>query len=594
MTFSISPADSSHALETLHFVISYARPYWRSYLLGILVVPLSTAAALAIPWLAGECVNLLKDGARARELLPGMILWILLVAVVRGATLLASRWWIIGASRNFEFDLRNHLFRHLQRLDQSFYAAARTGDIMSRMTSDVERARMVAGPIILYSASTLVMLAGALPLMMAISLPLTLLVMLPLSLLTWIVRVIGPRVHTEVFKAQQTLADLSSLVQEDFSGMRVVKAFAREEEEKKRFAAVNQRYLEQNLRAARISAWMQPAVGAVGDVALISLLLVGGALILGKQLLLGDFIKFAGYQLQLIWPMISIGWVVNQYHRAGVSVARLSELLGVEPRVREPDAPLLPPSGRIEGSISIRGLTFAYNGSPVLRDIWIEAPRGSTVAVIGRTGSGKSTLINLIPRVLPPPDGRIYIDGVDVNALPLGLLRRSIGLVPQESFLFSRTVNENLAFGLGEADPEEIFGAARLSRLDKDIDQFPRRYAEMVGERGVTLSGGQRQRAAIARALLVKPQILILDDALSAVDTQTQEEIVRNLKAAANGLTTLVVSHRVSTILHADRIYVLEDGEVVEEGTHAELLARGGVYADIYRLQLLSDELESL
>jgi ATP-binding cassette subfamily B protein len=254
----------------------------------------------------------------------------------------------------------------------------------------------------------------------------------------------------------------------------------------------------------------------------------------------------------------------------------------------------LPAAGRIEGAVSIRGLTFAYDGRPVLRDVWIEMPRGSTVAVVGPIGSGKSTLVNLIPRVLPPPDGTVFIDGVDVNRLPVGLLRRSIGLVPQESFLFSRTVNENIGFGADAPVEEEVIGAAQAARFDKDIDQFPRGYEEMVGERGVTLSGGQKQRAAIARALLIRPQLLILDDALSSVDTQTEEEILRNLRRVTRGMTTLVVSHRISSILHADRIYVLEEGQVVEQGTHEELLRRGGLYAEIHRLQVLADELENL
>jgi len=584
-------------------------------LVGLLAVPLSIASLLAVPWLTGECVGLLRRAAVADPgsaapaagglppFLGTLLLAILAVAVGRGVTLFATRWWIIGASRLVEFDVRNHVFAHLQRLDQSYYARARTGDILNRITQDVERARVLAGPIIMYSATTGCMLAVAIPLMLSVSWPLTLLLMVPLSLLTLAVRVIGPRVHSAVFKAQETLSDLSSQAQEDFAGIRVVKSFAQETEEAVRFRDVAKRYLAQNLRAARISSWMHPIVGAVNDLSLIFLLLVGGYFMLDGDIAIEDFVKFAGYQLQLIWPMISIGWVVNQYHRATASIRRLEELLAIEPVIRDPQPARSEAADRLRGDISIRDLEFSYHADgsqPVLRDVSIEVPQGHTVAIIGRTGSGKSTLLETIPRILPVADGTVFIDGIDVNELPLGLLRRSIGFVPQESFLFSRTVRQNIEFGTdvdegaAAAPSPLVLDAARVARFDKDIDQLPRGYDEMVGERGVTLSGGQKQRASLARALLIRPSILILDDALSAVDTQTEKEILRNLRRATEGLTTLVVAHRVSSILWADRIYVLDEGRIVEEGTHDELLRVDGLYAETYRLQLLSDELEGM
>ena len=581
-------------MHPLRFILPFARRYRGRYVLGLALVPVSVASSLGIPWLTGECVGAFQEMTTGGGEIRPLLLALLGLAVAGGLALFAVRWLIISASRRVEFDLRHHLFSHLQSLDQLYYTEARTGDIMNRVTSDVERVRLLVGPIVLYMSRTATMLAAGLPLMIAVSWQLTLLVMLPLSLMTIAVRIIGPRVHRAVFQAQETLSELSSLAQEDFSGVRVVKSFVKEEAEKARFADVAERYFGENLRAARIAAWMQPLIGGVGDLALIVLLLVGGYLILAKQLVFADFVKFAGYQVALIWPMLSIGWVVNQYYRAKASVERLEQILAVRSRVEPPPRPVSPPGGAVKGHVSIRGLTFRYASETVLDDVHLEVPAGQTIAITGRTGSGKSTLVHMIPRILPPPDGTVFVDGVDVNQLPLDGLRGAVGFVPQESFLFSRSIRENIAFGVGDVEPKTVFSAAETARLDKDVDQFPRGYEEMVGERGVTLSGGQKQRVALARALLIGPRILVLDDAFSAVDTHTEEEIVRNLDRATSGLTTILVSHRVSSIAHADRIYVLDEGRIAEEGRHEELIERGGLYAEIYRLQQLTDELDSL
>ena len=588
-------------LNSLRFLLPFARPYLARYAVGVLLVPLSIATLLVIPWLTGQTIDLLRAGSAGAgaggglpEGLGALLAWIVVAAFGRGLTLLLVRWTVIGASRRVEFDLRNHLFRHLQSLDSEFYTHARTGDLMNRAAQDVERVRVLAGPIIMYSANTVFMLALALPLMLAVSWSLTLLLMVPLSLLTVAVRVIGPRVHQEVSKSQKTLSELASQAQEDFAGIRVVKSFAQEDHESALFHDVAGRYQQQNLRAARVSAWMQPLVGGVNDLSLVSLLLLGGYFILEGRLEFGEFVTFAGWQFQLIWPMISIGWVANQFHRASASVERLRELLRVEPAIRSPALPADPIPERIRGDVSIRGLSHAYGDAEVLHDVSIEAPAGSTIAVVGRTGSGKSTLLQSIPRLLATPEETVFVDGIDIHRLPLGLLRRSIGYVPQESFLFSRTVAENIAFGRLDAAQPDVLGAAQIARFDKDIDQLPHGYDEMVGERGVTLSGGQKQRAALARALLVRPPILLLDDALSAVDTQTEREILVNLRRETSDLTCIVVAHRISSIRHADRIYVLDEGRVIEEGTHEELVALGKSYSETYRLQLLSDELEDM
>ncbi|MBL05505.1 MAG: ABC transporter ATP-binding protein [Planctomycetota bacterium] len=592
-------------MNSIRFILPFAKPYGRRYLAGLLMVPLSIGSLLAIPWLTGECVDILRADKAPQglqhsipliEQLKFFLAAIVIFAFTRGLSLFAIRWFIISASRKVEFALRDKLFAHLQHLDQGFYNRWKTGDILARCSQDVERVRVLAGPIIMYSANTVCMLLIAIPLMISVSGWLTLLLMVPLSLLTLSVRKIGPRVHAAVSKAQETLSGLSSLSQEDFAGIRVVKSFAQEKAEGERFRKLSSEYLDDNMTTARIQAWMHPLVAGVNELSLMLLLLLGGYYLLGGEgaLSLGEFIKFAGYQFQLIWPMISIGWVVNQFHRASASVVRLEAILESESSITLPAEPISPATGRIEGTISIRGLDFAYNGKNILEDISIEVPAGHTVAITGRTGSGKSTLLKTLPRIVAVDDGRIFIDGTDINLLPIDLLRRSIGYVPQESFLFSRSISGNIGFGFDEPDEGAVLSAARISRLEKDIDQFPRGWNEQVGERGVTLSGGQKQRAALARALLIQPSILLLDDSLSAVDTQTEKEILSELRTATGTTTTLVSAQRISSILHADRIYVLDQGRVAEEGTHDELLKINGLYAETYRLQLLSDELEGM
>jgi ATP-binding cassette subfamily B multidrug efflux pump len=598
-------------LHTYRFVLPYVRAYRISFALGIALAPISAAASLAVPWITGRCVEKLRAGGPILEslvhgaaprteygwsLVPnfGLIPDLLAASAVAGASLFLVRWLIIGASRRVEYDLRNHLFRHFQDLDRLFYTEARTGDLMTRATVDVERVRLLVGPIILYASRTIFMLLFGLPLMVGTSWILTLMVMVPLSLMSLAVRWIGPRVHREVLEAQRHFSELSSIAQEDFSGIRVVKTFTREDTERKRFEDVSERYFLQSLRSARTAAWMQPLISLVGDLALLSLLVVGGTLILTGNIAFGDFVAFAGYQSALIWPMLSIGWVINQYNRAQASVDRLRELFDTRPRVTQSATPRLPPGGAISGAIEIRKLSFGYGDRAVLQDIEIEAPRGKTIGIVGRIGSGKSTLLQLIPRILPTPPGAIFIDGVDVCDLPLEELRRAIGFVPQEGFLFSRTIADNIRFGDSGADMPRVHDAARIARFDKDIDQFPLGFDEMVGERGVTLSGGQKQRAALARALLVRPKILILDDAFSAVDTETEEEILRNFLPATRDRTTLIASHRISTISHAHRIYVLEDGCIAESGTHEDLIRHDGLYAETYRIQQISAEIQGM
>ena len=610
-------------METIRFILPILRAYRGHYLLGLLLAPLSTALALAPASLLGRVVTELEQavGRRDASLRVVYVLsaWILALALGRGLCLFAVRMLMIGASRGFEYDLRNRLFDRLQALDLAFYRTARTGDLMARLTGDVEAARTLVGPVVMYSANALSTLAIALPLMLIVDWRLTLLVMVPLSLLTLAVKTIGPRVHEASKRSRETSGELASFAQENFGGVRVVKAYAREEAELEAFRGLSLTQLSRSMVVERLSNWMGPIVGLVGESAVVLLLLAGGLMILRGTFTLGRFVEFAGYQTLLIWPMISIGWVLNQANRGTASVARLREVLDAQSlvdgaRLLANEAPVPAPSvgpaapaviSRAPCEIELRDVTFAYPGArtaSVLSGVSLRVPRGKRVAVVGRTGSGKSTLLSLIPRLWPVSPGTVFLDGEDVLRIPLAELRARIGFVPQESFLFSRTILDNLAFaGEGEALPSATGNAqararacAQLARLDKDVDQFPRGYAELVGERGVTLSGGQKQRAALARALFKDPPVLILDDPLSAVDAHTEEEILENLEQASRGRTLLLASHRVSAMRVMDRIYVLDGGRVVEEGTHRALQNARGLYARLCQRQAITAELEGL
>ena len=596
-------------MKTVRFFFGLIWHYRWHYFAGLAVIPFSTYFILQIPYLTGKAIDFIDDFPEDFGPLYSMGQAMLLFAAGRGVCLFLARYFLTGASRHIEYELRDRLFRHLQSLDLSFYSSARTGDLMSRATADVEAVRSVAGPAVMYSVSTLFMLTMALERMASVHLGLTITVMLPLLLLPIAVRLVGPRVQTAFRKSQETLAEISTFAQENSGGIRVVKSFAFEDRQTQDFQKLCDRYYDENLRLEKISNWMPPIVGALKHVTIILLMVAGGLVLFGttqtgnsaSNFGIDEFIQFVGYLGLLIWPMISIGWVVNQIYRGIASVGRLQEILTQESSVivssltdQSNDSSIVSGSGEIE----IRDLNFSYDSHPVLEHVNMKIPAGKTVALIGRTGCGKSTLAGLIPRQYPVPDGSIFIDGRDVNSLPLGALRRIIGFVPQETFLFSRTLAQNIAFGIsGDEDGnwlDEVDNYARVARLDKDIDQFTGGLNEIVGERGVTLSGGQKQRVAISRALLYKPRVLILDDALSAVDTHTEEEILTNLREVTRGLTVLLISHRISSIKDADRIYVLDEGRIVEEGGHDELRRRGGLYEELYQLQLLEEELEDM
>jgi ATP-binding cassette subfamily B protein len=463
---------------------------------------------------------------------------------------------------------------------------------MSRASFDVEQVRLAIGPGVMYIANTIFVVPLALALMLAASVPLSLVAILPLSGIAVVGRVLAPRMQILSRKVQESAGRLSTRAQESFAGARVVKVFAREENEIREFDGESKTYLDASMRLAWVNALLRPSLMALEGVGSLVLLFAGGRLIVGGEFTVGQLLTFYAYQRLLVWPMIAIGWVLGLFQRGAAAMIRIDEILAARPLVPEPANPIEP--GPVRGDIEIRGLTFAYDGTPVLRDVSLAVPAGTSLAVVGPTGSGKSTLAGLLLRQHPVPEGTVFLDGIDLARWPTKALRSSIGAVPQETVLFSDTIRANIAFGRPEAALEAVVEAARKAGLDGEVAAFSAGYETLLGERGVNLSGGQKQRTALARALLLSPPVLILDDAFSSVDTETEERILTSLAGELRGRTTILVSHRVSTVRRADRIAVLDQGRIVETGTHDELLRLGGRYAALERRQRLAREVEAL
>jgi ATP-binding cassette, subfamily B, multidrug efflux pump len=605
-------------LERLRPLFPYLKKYRRGYMLGIVVMLLSNGVWVLFPLVIRRAINHIDAGGSPEQLTYYAFVLIGLVAL-KGIFLFLNRWIVIGISREIEFDLRNDLFRHLETLSHSWYQRTRTGDVMARATNDLNAVRMLLGPAIMYTANTIVFTAGALVFMFSISPKLTLYAFAPLPVASIIVQYFGRRIHERFERIQEMFSDISARVQENLSGVRIIRAFAQERFEVERFEVANREYIARSLRLVGLMGMLWPTLELLLGMAIVLVLWLGGREVLLGHMTVGDFVAFNTYMVQLTWPVIALGWVINIFQRGTASMGRINQIFQEKAAIIDESGDATAagtenghdghPALALRGEIEFRDLTFSYENVPVgnssngqhgsasvevLHGINLRIPEGSSLAIVGPTGSGKTTLVSLIPRIYDAEPGTVLIDGRSIREIPLAELRRNIGFVPQETFLFSQTIRENIAFGAADATDEEVRRAAEGASIAGDIESFPEQYATMVGERGITLSGGQKQRTAIARALIRNPRILILDDALASVDTYTEERILNHLREVMQGRTTIFISHRVSTVRNADRIAVLHDGRIVELGTHDELLAQNGYYTELYNKQLLEEELETV
>lgn len=574
---------------------SYIRRYWRRYFLGALCLFGTATLVMWIPWWIREAVRIIEHGDPLADV-TFYALVIVAAAVAQGIVRSFSRAFIFNAGRDIEYDLRNDLFSHLQKLPLSFYHAQRTGDLMSRVINDISAVRMLLGPGILNLVNAPLYLVYAIVFMLSVDVRMTVAAMLPYPILIYAVRHFRGKILRASLKVQEQMSHLSSHIQEDLSGIHVVKAYSQEESQTRRFAALNLDYQVKSMELAALRGVIGPFMQAISGLTVLVVIWYGGVRVIRGDLMVADIVAFIAYLNVLAWPTAALGWMLSLVERGRAAMERLEEIFKVEPEIASPAAPL--PVKDPERGIEFRNVWFTYdskaNGRAVLKDISFALPRGRTMGIVGRIGAGKTTLVKLLARLHDVTSGEIWFGGRDIRLLSLAELRRTLGCVPQDPFLFSTSLRGNLAFGRDEVSDEEIQNVLRLTKLDRDLEMFPQGLDTVVGERGVTLSGGQKQRATLARALLLDPPVLILDDCLSSVDAQTESEILERLKPLLKDKTCIIVSHRISAVKDADEILVLDDGEIIERGKHGELIRRGGLYAELFRQQQLSEELERI
>src|ERR1051325_6590095 len=578
-------------MTPLRRLLSYFARYKGTLTAGFVCVCGSAAFSLMKPLIIANAVNeLAKAVTRGTLIRYGLML--IGAAAFEGLFLYLHRWIIIGASRHIEYEMRNDFYQHLQQLPVSYYQEQRTGDLMSRATNDLASVRMLIGPAVMHSASSLLVVVGAFVMMLRIDHELALISLISVPIIAGLVKHFGQKIHVRFKAVQDNFGDISARVQENLAGVRVVRAFGQEGHEVETFKRMNREYVERNRSLIRLTATFHPLLHSIIGLMFVVVFFIGGRKMIAGTMSIGSFVAFQFYLGRMIWPLIALGWVINLFQRGMASMVRLSEVWSVEPDVRADEGTSLAAVPR--GDIEIRDLTFAYARHPVLRDVSLHVRAGETIGIVGRTGSGKSTLLSLITRTFEPPPGPIFVDGRPIESIAPRQLREWIAVVPQETFLFSESIAENIRFGRASATSDEVGAAAEMAGLSGDVAAFPQGLETVIGERGITLSGGQKQRTAIARALVRDPVILLLDDSLSAVDTQTEEQILRALREIRQGRTVLIVSHRVSSVKDADHIIVLDDGRVIERGTHDALIAHDGYYAELYRKQTLEEEIEEI
>jgi len=579
-------------MKNLLTLKTYFVRYKKKLFWGIFFILLSNAGTVYLPLLLKDSINLLQQNVDSKKLIEFALL-IVATSLFAGVFRFLIRQTIIVVSREIEYDLRQDFWSHIQRLPLRYFQNNSTGNIMAHATNDINAVRMFLGPAVMYSIDTGIRLVIVIIIMLSLNFSLTIYSLIPLPILSFLVYKVSKLIHEKFTLIQEKFSDITTKAQENFSGIRVVKSYVREDNEIKEFAKLNLDYLKRNMGMIKIQALFQPILFLITGLSIIIVIWLGGIKVIDGTMNLGEITAFIVYLGILIWPMIAFGWVINIIQQAEASMKRINKIYS-EPREVDDSDETDSNITNLNGEVEFRDVSFRYSKKlpEVLCKINLKIPVGSTVAIMGYTGSGKTTMTNLIPRLYDVTGGEILIDGKAVSKIPLDVLRNNIGLVQQEAFLFSDTIKNNISYGLKTFDDEKVIAAAKISNFHKDIEDFPSGYDTIMGERGITLSGGQKQRASLARALIIDPKILILDDSFSAVDTNTEEEILKNLKEFMRGRTSIIISHRVSTVKDADKIVVLSNGIIAEEGTHEQLVSKGGIYADLHFKQLLEKELE--